>query len=330
MVEQKVEANLPEPPRTNVNIPPNPLNAPLSVKDLDESAIQRFDSATYTTDGDCQIISKDGMQSLRCLTINGRVLGDVELLQIAMSSDPRISDDVKRRLLYGLLFDNGLTLVRENNVTIAPTHLPSPPSITLSGRISFVRNVPRRIETLPLNAIRLCNLKRNSGSEAHHLIGFILQELQKLPQEESFSDLFRLKSYSSVMNKLFYRGGNLTDLYGATVPSNSKVLAVEKKLLAHGAIDANDQEDRDFNGNGCAVYRWVRILQIDLQNLPDQPLHFPVYYEVVRKNFLDERAPHKNYELTRLKFQLAEGLRTSLENDGFRFDPVPQRINDPT
>ena len=268
-----------------------------------------------------RVVSVEGLNQLRVLigVLGNEIDDDVCLLQIAMRPDARIDDTLKKQLLFGLLLQRsgGLTLLKEAGMIIAPIPEISipPPSISCQGTISFLNLIGQNIPDNAPDLSSLCEYKGLCGMAAHQIMGFILEKLRALPSAESLSDSFRLKSYSSVMNKLFYRGKDLTDLFAGTYKTDDKFDSLKKQLLSKGAIP--HFEKKKVNGNDCLVYRYVRILKVDLSG---GSFTFPVYYELVRENFKTS-TPHEHYELTRLlQWTLVDGHRNMLVRNGFSLE----------
>ena len=114
------------------------------------------------------------------------------------------------------------------------------------------------------------------------------------------------------MNKLFYRGKDLTDLFATTFHTDKQFKELKTKLMGLGAME----HSRDTNGNDCLVSRYVRILQVELNG---HSFYFPVYYELVRERYKTP-VPHEYYELSRLECTLVDGQRNQLVRDGFSLE----------
>lgn len=139
---------------------------------------------------------------------------------------------------------------------------------------------------------------------------------------------FRLKSYGSAMNKIFYRGKPLTDLFAATVMTSNELRELTTYIKDVGGRNIAG----DNNGNGCPTLRYVRMLtvtifdpshdsqRLDLRKRP-YVFNFPAYYEVVFK-MTDERAPHEVYQLERLTCSRKQ--QTSLLSLGFTLHSINQ------
>jgi hypothetical protein len=217
--------------------------------------------------------------------------------------------------------------VKEDGVIIAPVpevsiHTATPHS--LMGKVSFLDEFGPETPQDPPDLEYFCHLKGVCGGRSvRELVDFILQKLLSLPVEESLlKQPFRQKSSSSAINKMFYRGKSLTDLLATTVGTNSGLARVKKELSQRGAISVD--EDQRVNGNGDLTYRFVRILRVELE-LEGSPqpcsFTFPVYYEVIKTRHVTP-VPHKEYELTRLKFNLDKGQRIMLRLTGFTMEPL--------
>jgi hypothetical protein len=247
----------------------------------------------------------------------GSDLDDVGLLQIAMTTDPQVPDDLKRNLLFGLLLSRGLRVIREKCVIVAPLPELGIPVVTLRGSVSFLEDVD---EHIPTDAPDITSLCPNKFCPIYQQIAFILSELKSMPLEESFRDSFRLKTYSSVMNKLFYRGKELSDLFAHTflADSLSQVYTLKQRLLMKGAMLVRE-EGRNVNGIGRLVYRFVRILLVHLVGY--NPFTFPVYYELARESH-QTFVPHEQYEWARLEYGLQPGQTNIFKRTGFTVDEL--------
>ena len=263
---------------------------------LSSSALE--EDSNFLTRSLIEIISDGGNSALvvsiqelhKCIEIN-----DIDLLQIAMKPNTQIDETLRAQLLLGLLRQrkNGLTLLKEDLIVIAPIPEIAIPIIS-EGTISYLRVADPDIPDDPPDLYSLCRSKRLCHAPVHRIIGFILDKLKSLPSTDSLIDSFRLKSYSSVMNKLFYRGKDLTDLFATTFHSDEEFKNLKTALSGKGAMERS----LDTNGNGCRVYRYVRILQVELNG---HSFHFPVYYELVRERYKTS-VPHEHYELSRLEY----------------------------
>jgi hypothetical protein len=247
-------------------------------------------------------------------------LSDVDLLEIAMTAGSQSDDMAKRQLLFGLLRmrEEGLCVVKENGVIIAPvTEISLHPGAEIRGTVSFLTEFGSDIRQDPPDLTTFCQLKGTCGGRpAHELVQFLLHKLTALPVEESLSDSFRLKSYSSVINKLFYRGKPLTDLFATTVGTDAALRWMKDQLNKKGAIPV-DEEDT-VNGNGDLTYRYVRILQVELKG-SCRPFTIPIHYEIIRTRHMSP-VSHKVYEWTRLKFGLESGPKNFLKRSGFTIE----------
>ena len=266
-------------------------------------------------------VTPDGLQLLRESFVDerGEGLGEVGLLRIAMTTDRRIDDDLKRHLLYGLLLlqRGGLRLIREDGTIIAPVPETFRVAPVLQGTVSFPEEVGNIASHAP-DLTDLCIIKGTCGRPAHQVIDFILHKLANLPPAESLSGSFRLKSFSSVMNKLFYRGKAVKDIMATTVGTDQLLESLETILGSKGAMfkERGDSE----NGNGCLVYRYVRILDVELEGCP--AFTFPIYYEIALSTFTTPQNPHEQYELDRLKYSLLPGDVNSLRQKGFTIEAI--------
>jgi hypothetical protein len=137
------------------------------------------------------------------------------------------------------------------------------------------------------------------------LVQFLLHKLKSV--EDSLLDQpFRLKSYSSTINKLFYRGKPSTDLLAATVETDVELKQLKKELSQRGAMRLD--EENMLNVNNDPTYRYARILQLTFDGSPTQTV--PIYYEVVVTNF-NTHASHKEYELGCMKYGLSKGQQNT-------------------
>jgi hypothetical protein len=240
-------------------------------------------------------------------------LNEVALLHFAMTQSDGIDDLLKTRLLFGLLLRKGtLRLIKEDGIIIAPVPEVSMTVPLLVGAVSFLDDIVKISKIAP-NLQYLCRLKgQRKGRRADQLIQFILHQLTSLPAEDTLlGHGFRLKSYSSVMNKLFYRGKSLTDLFAATVDNESELETLISQLDDKGGVMMGEPED--VNGNGDLTYRYVRILRVVLQESPPSPFNFPVYYEVIKTNHFTP-ASHEQYEWVS---NLKNGTQSQLGMTGF-------------
>lgn len=261
-------------------------------------------------------LTSEGFQVLmKFVDVNGNSLDEVGILQIAMTPDPRIDDLLKRTLLFGLLLRRGLQIIHEDGVIVAPAHNLKFPTYP-EGTVAFQSRVGRDVRKDAPDITTFCKLKEELDIPVHQIVSFILMKLKECDTEESRIQGFRLKSYSSVMNKLLYRGKSLKDLFAITI-SDVELEPLKNLLLQLGALHRSED---DVNGVGCLVYRFVRILTITISG---KSVNFPVYYEVVKKNYETALVPHEQYQLNRLKFSLFDGHMNQLEDSGFRFsEPV--------
>lgn len=247
--------------------------------------------------GDVRAVSVDGLRLLKMQLCTSRLeLDDVGLLQVAMSQGALLENELKRRLLFGLLLPRGLTVVKENGIVIAPT-----PEIEIQCTHSivakFISKLDRNLRRAPPDLATICQWKHTCNIPVHQLVTAILQALLDLPSEESLANEFRVKSYSSIMNKLFYRGKNLSDFLATTVTSELAYLELKNRLESRGAILVPLHEEDHTNGNNCVFYRYVRFLMVSIGSC--SPFSVPVYYEIVLTNFCTPRA-HEIYAFDRL------------------------------
>lgn len=262
-----------------------------------------------------QIYSVVGIGDLLAnLRANNNLLTEVDLLSLLTSGNLDLEASLRQSLFFGLLLPMGLTVIFEDGFLIAPT-LQDQYSHTIVGSATFMRRIDDQIPDHSPNVASFCewigNLPR--GYRIHTLIAFIHDQLTQL-RESEVSELarFRLKSYSSIINKLFYRGKSLKDLFAITVQSQTEADVIK------GALE-NDygylsKTYRDYtNNNGCLTYRYIRILILTIEN---ETIHFPVYYEIVVDNLVTPRS-HKIYELDRLRCELAPGQIAILARTSF-------------
>lgn len=259
-------------------------------------------------------ISEDGLSLLENIGESNHKLGRIDLLQLIMAIDDRLTTVLKRQLLFGLLLSSrsGLYLVKEDGIIIAP----SPEILVacpLRGEIRFRDRITSAVPTEPPDLESLCGVKVTGVIPVREIVWFILTMLKSLDPQESLSTTFRLKSYSSVMNKLFYRGKRLTDLF-ATSDEASNVVALQDMMKEKGAMNVSSHQDY-LNGNNCVVYRYVRILDVTIFNpssiyVQPHSFSFCVYYEIVTKN-QHARVPHQQYELERLEFGVSPGSQNN-------------------
>lgn len=231
-------------------------------------------------------------------------LDEVGLLQVAMTKDRRIADNVKQQLLFGLLLSRRLIVIKEDGVVISPV----PEIRILTFQVSTTFIPPPLLEPAP-DLSTICHWKQLCpGVPAHHIVWLILESLN------DSNDLkeFRLKSYSSVMNKLFYRGGDLSDLFATTVTVTS-YRDLKKKLLGKQVI----AYESTVNGNGCQVYRYQRGVAVSIDGIR---FNFSAFYEVVVDNHRTPNA-HEIYELNRLHCGIAD-YSVTLRAYGFDIEEV--------
>jgi hypothetical protein len=287
---------------------------PAIIELIVEICSDNFNLIPITTEGNLATfaVSEDGLQLLHHQT----GLNEVALLQFAMAKDELVDDLTKTRLLFGLLLRRGgLRVIKEDGKIIAPIPELCVTVAPLAGEVSFPRDLVKTSKLAP-NLQSVCQLKTQCvGRRAHQLIQFILDKLTTLPVEETLLaplGPFRLKSYSSVINKLFYRGKGLTDLLAATVANDIDLRTLLRNLNELGATMVGQPEE---DGNGDLTYRFVRIIRVELRESPPA-FFFPVYYEVVK---LHHHTPvsHKQYEWTRLRFSLGPGDMITMEESGF-------------
>lgn len=261
-----------------------------------------------------QAVSDHGLYLLERL---GEGEGETQLdvlgcLQIAMSRDNRIPDVVKKQLLYGLLLPRGLTVIKEDGIVVAPS-----PEIIVSplseGNAVFLSRPPPSLLKDPPDIAFFCQWKEECKVSVHRIVFCILRNLHSIGVTDSFCQLFRLKSFSGVMNKLLYRGKGLTDLYACSVNTDHDLKYYRSELEKRGGIFYNEKEK--CNSRGDPVYRYIRILHVFI-NAYD--IYFPVYYEIVRSiSFQPPLIPHDQYEFDRLQCNHSDGQKNMLERSGF-------------
>lgn len=252
-----------------------------------------------------------------------RNIGEVGLLQIAMSSESRVSDSLRKQILYGLLLSRSLTFVLEGNEILAPCHEITRDRIA-GGKIVFLAS---SIILPAPNLSYFCNLKLLTRIPIADLVGFLLEELRKHP--DSLCGTFRMKSYASIINKLFYRAKDISDLFAATARTHDQLSGLINLINKCGGRF----HSRSHNGNHCEVMKYVRSVQMTLTNPisdtdPSQPrvhqVTIPIYYEIVYETVAMTVA-HEAYELKRLDFKLNQEERSILETAKFSL-LVPSRI----
>jgi hypothetical protein len=262
-------------------------------------------------------VTKEGMD----LLMDRLELSEVDLLQVAMSTGTLLDETLKRQLLFGLLIHRGgLVVIKENGVIIAPIPEISLGPSVVGGEISFLEEFGEDIRRDPPDLPSFCQLKGVCGGlPVHELLHFLLHKLTTLSSEDSLLGSFRLKSYTSVVNKLFYRGKPLTDLLAATVGTDAALRRLKKELVdERGAVPVD--EDDTVNGNGDLTYRFVRILQVRLEGVA-RPFTLPIYYEVIRTRHVTADC-HKSYELRRLECELGKGQKNTMRCTGFTIEPI--------
>lgn len=247
-------------------------------------------------------------------------LDNVGLLQVAMTTDPRVGNTIKRHLLYGLLLPRGLTVIKEDGKIMAPspelhmgdTNLPV-------GSVTFLEVFGRDVSIVPPDLSSFCHLKGKSNLPVHQFLQFLLHQLNCLDSKESLlgDGYFRLKSYSSVINKLFFRGKKLKDLFATQVMTYSALEKLKALLSAKGAIPLD--EDNQLSGNGDFIFRYVRILLIELDGR--SPFTVPIYYEIAYHSF-ETPVPHETYEYERLRYSLTRGDENLLVRMGFTVENI--------
>jgi hypothetical protein len=265
-------------------------------------------------------------------------LSEGDLFQLAMASRSPLDESLQRQLLFGLLMRRGgLVLIMEANLTVEATSSDPPtlikedrmiiapvPEISFDpaslggGEVSFLDNFGPQISHDPPDLEYFCFLKNKCGGHpVHQLLKFILHKLRSLPVEDSLlGQPFRLKSYSSTINKLFYRGKPLTDLLAATVGTDDERQQLTKELSQRGAM----RLDSRVTGNNDIAYLFVRILQVKLEGSP-QPHSFtlPVYYKVIKTHYTFHEPPEL-YELNRLNYNLTKGQMNMLRLTSFTLE----------
>lgn len=270
------------------------------------------------------VISETGLLMLEQLGDSENRLHRIGVLQLVMTTDTRVPDLVKRQILFGLLLQSrsGLTILKEHDQIIVPAPQLEIKS-TLEGSIRFRSTVTSPIRKVPPDLEYFCLIK--SDIPAYEIIWFLLSKLESLDASDSLLGTFRLKSYPSIMNKLFYRGGRLTDLFAATVDSPGLV-DLQETMKAKCAMDASEVQEDFLNGNNCVVYRYVRVLDVDIRKDSSKlSFSFSVYYEIVSRNN-KARVPHEQYELDRLEFGVKSGSLGMCSQHGFSLEG-PFRAN---
>lgn len=263
------------------------------------------------------VVSQDGLSRLKEF-FSDSTHHEVGILQIAMTKDPRIDNSLKKQLLYGLLLPGGLTLIKEDKTIIAPTpEIPIDASSIPRGSIHFLEDIDPEIFIDPPDLSYICKLKRESNLYVHQLLQFILYHLTQLPPSETLlgdgtNGTFRLKSYSSAINKFFFRGKKVKDFFAATVLTNSSLETLTAELDNKGAIPWYEADI--LNGSGDQVYRYVRVLQVELEGR--NPFTIPIFYEIAYSSFKTP-VPHDQYELNRLRFSVGKGQQNYLKRMGF-------------
>lgn len=144
--------------------------------------IKRLKDAIHTTSYDIQV----GEENWRAVSIHflqeSYPLDDVTLLQIAMTSDCQIDQMLKWELLYGLLMQRGLVIIKEGERIVGP-HVGDDPRILCPGEVVFQRDF--REDTTSYDAPNLeyfCLHRNQCRVPVYQLIGFILQELRRIVQ----------------------------------------------------------------------------------------------------------------------------------------------------
>lgn len=243
-------------------------------------------------------------------------LNRVALLQIAMLKDPRIEDHWKRKILFGLLISQGLIIVKEADTIVAPIHESTLVDFDfrLHSKVHFLLKYEQseHQSIKPPDLIFFCK-NTVEGMLVSGLVQNILHGLASLSDEDHLRSSFRLKSVSSVMNKLFYRGKELSDLFAASAKNVHEFQNLINLVRACGGIFFN----RSTNRNGSEVLRYYRMLEVDVSAFRGDgqsydPLHFPVFYEIVLLISRD-RTPHEVYELDRLTCTLFKKFEESHE-----------------
>lgn len=256
---------------------------------------------------------------LNSLQENNFPTSSVKLLCLVMSEETTLDTATRQKLFFGLLLPMGLTLVKEDGFLLAPI-FEMPHSHSLNGSVRFKSQVS---EDIPDQSPRVACFCRWVGKppqyRIHELVAFIREQLYQLQQDGDVRlKCFRLKSYSSIINKIFYRGKKLTDLFATTVSSQGK--ADELRLILEHAGGYLAREYGKFtNANGCLVYRYIRILIVTIDQ---QEIFFPVYYEITIANSIIIPRPHEEYELDRLRCQLNLGQINLLLKTKFTLERV--------
>lgn len=279
---------------------------------MERIRLEHVINLTVSEDSTVSAISAEGLELMR--TIDDK-LDRVSLL-LSMTNDNRIDENFKLELFYGLLFDlEGLTIVKENGQIIAPT-----PELKITvpiprGSIEFLVKVRGDVLTQAPDISFFCHRKAECRYSVREIICFLLHELRNLPPEETLMTVFRMKSYSSVINNLLYRGKGLSDLFATTI-LDSDYNELIRKIESRGGMCVHERQEKQINGNRCIVSRYVRILKIQFENSQDY-FFCPIYYEIVLDNLMPPAVSHQQYELERLKFKLSAGAQNLIQQKGF-------------
>lgn len=254
------------------------------------------------------------MEGLRQLMENGgHPLTEVGLLQVAMSQDPRVDITVKRQLLYGLLLPRGLTVIMEDGFIIAP--FPEMPIIgsRIHGVVRFLREFGRKSSIHPLDLRDICKLKKKSTFRVHQLLHFLLSKLAQLDPSDTLLSpgLFHLKSLSSVINELLFGDKKLENLFSTTVLTSRALKTLQSQLDGKGAIFL---EEDILSGNCGRVYRYVRVLQVELEDR--STFTVPVCYEIIHHSSKTS-VFHNQSEFDQFCCSLGKGKKNILARSGF-------------
>jgi hypothetical protein len=246
------------------------------------------------TDGENRslAVSIDGVNELMNLLKMGT---DDIFIHLVGSTDSPLDDNLKKALLYGLLMKRGrFMVIKEGKNIIAPILEPKSTAFPqLSGVISFYKE-SIAVPSSPWNLENFCQWIR-VGISSNQLVECLLRSLSEAPKEETLIESFRLKPHSSVVNKLFFRGKRLTDLFAATV---SDLTSLADQLLKKGAFLAHTKNDP--NGNGEITVRYVRMVHVVVEGGEGVvQFNFPVYYEIVQSR-LAPAIPHEIDEWNRI------------------------------
>lgn len=266
--------------------------------------------------GPVYAVSVDGLEHLIENLRDGDIrLGITELFQVALTNDCRIAEILKQQLLFGLLRRfGGLILVKEDGVVIAPI-----PEIQIHTshevRTSFTDLLSGSLIPAPPDVSTVCEWKQLCGGiPVHHIVWLILESLKANNDMEEF----HLKSYSGVMNKLFYHGKKLTDLFSTTI-TQDRYPQLVRNLLEIGVMSLS-AENESYSIDDFAVHRFCRVVMVSINQVHFQ---FPAFYQVVVKNSLPRTSSSADYEVRRFRCGIHR-YHHALEMAGFNIEEVPQ------